>query len=237
MRQSSADIAGLRTLIVEPPAPRLVVVMLHGYAMMPEALAPFATSIGVPARFFIPEAPVVAVPEGRSWWAMDMEARSRALAGGPRDLFAEQPPGAPTARRRLMDFLTELRRQSGELPIVLVGFSQGGMLACDTFLRERPPVAALALLSSSRIAATEWEPFSHRLERLPVFISHGRQDADLAFSAGEALRDFARVAGANVTWVPFDEAHEIPLLVWRALKKFLMEVVRGASSDWAAPVS
>lgn len=192
--------------------------------MMPEALAPFASSIGVPAQFFIPEGPLVAVPEGRSWWAMDLEARARALAKGPRDLFADHPPGAPAARRRLVDFLAEVRGQSDARPIVLAGFSQGGMLACDTFLRERLPVAALALLSASRITVEEWQLLSHRLEQLPMLISHGRQDGDLAFSAGKALRDFAVQAGADITWVPFDEGHEIPLVVWRALKQFLLQI-------------
>jgi phospholipase/carboxylesterase len=28
-------------------------------------------------------------------------------------------------------------------------------------------------------------------------------------------------AGARVFWVPFDGGHEIPLVVWRGLRKFL----------------
>jgi phospholipase/carboxylesterase len=227
----STELAGLRTVVVESSkAAQLAVVMLHGYAMVPEALVPFATSIAVPARFYFPEGPVSAKPVGRAWWAMDLEARARALATGPRDLFGEHPAGVAAARRRLVGFLAEVQQQSNGLPIVLVGFSQGGMLACDAFLRERLPVAALALLSSSCISANEWEPLRHRLERLPMLISHGRHDADLAFSAGEALREFAERGGAQVTWIPFDEAHEIPLVVWRALKKFLMQVARADSS-------
>lgn len=222
--KSSAQIAGLRTIVVEPESPRLNVVMLHGYAMGPEALAPFATSIGVSARFYLPEALRSAHPEGRAWWDLDLAARAEALRVGPRDLFAEHPAGAAAARTALLELLAEIRKRSTTLPIALVGFSQGGMLACDTFLRAQPGIAALALLSASRIAVDEWTPLRHRLKRLPMLISHGRQDPDLAFAAGEALRDFATDAGADVTWVPFDEGHEIPLLVWRALKKFLVRV-------------
>jgi phospholipase/carboxylesterase len=98
------------------------------------------------------------------------------------------------------------------------------MLACDLLLRDQPPVAALALLSSSRIAADEWEPLGGRLRGLPVLVSHGRSDADLAFSAGEALRDFLVRGGAQVTWVPFEQGHEIPLPVWRSLRKFLLSL-------------
>jgi phospholipase/carboxylesterase len=222
MSGSSVTIAGLRTVVVTPRAEaHLAVVLLHGYAMVPEELAPFARSVGLPARFFVPEAPLAAQPTGRAWWDMDAEARARALATGPRDLYTEHPAGAPEARTRLLGLLEAVRAESGNLPVALVGFSQGGMLACDTLLRDRPSVAALGLLSSSRIAADEWEPLAGRLAGLPVLVSHGRADADLAFSAGEALRDLLAGGGARVTWVPFDTGHEIPLVVWRSLRKFL----------------
>ena len=207
MSEAPATIAGLRTIVVEPAAPPLLdVVMLHGYAMMPEDLAPFASSLGLPARFLFPEAPVEAIPAGRAWWDMDQEKKARQMAIGPR------------RRALLLEFLGATRQGR---PVALVGFSQGGMLACDTLLRERPDVAALALLSSSRISADEWAPLASRLAGLPVLVSHGQRDPDLAFAAGEALRDLLQRGGARVTWVPFDQAHEIPLVVWRALRKFL----------------
>ncbi len=224
MSESSDTIAGLRTVIVSSGAPRLTVVMLHGYAMTPEDLAPFAKSVGLPARFLLPEGPLAASPSGRAWWEMDLEARARALATGPRDLGAEHPAGAPAARAQLLRFLASARASLPDLPLVLVGFSQGGMLACDALLRERPAVAALALLSASRIAADEWEPLIERVQGLPVLVSHGRVDPDLAFSAGESLRDLLVRGGALVTWVPFDQGHEIPLVVWRHLRKFLTSV-------------
>lgn len=221
MSDRSVQVAGLRTIEVIPKVPpRLTVVVLHGYAMTPDDLAPFASSVGLPARFLFPEAPLHALPTGRAWWDIDPDARARALAAGPRDLFAEHPPGAASARKRLLDFLDALR-SDGDLPLVLAGFSQGGMLACDTLLREQLEVAALVLLSSSRIAADDWEPLIHRVQQIPVFVSHGRSDDDLAFSAGEALRDLLARGGADVTWIPFNSGHEIPLVVWRALRKFL----------------
>ena len=39
--------------------------------------------------------------------------------------------------------------------------------------------------------------------------------------AGERLRDHLQASGATVTWVSFEGGHEIPLVVWRALKRFL----------------
>jgi phospholipase/carboxylesterase len=98
------------------------------------------------------------------------------------------------------------------------------MLACDTVLCARQPVAGLALLSSSRIAFDEWLANGEALRDLPVLVAHGTYDPDLAFSAGEALRDFHRNSGARVTWQPFEGGHEIPLAVWRVLRRLITEL-------------
>jgi phospholipase/carboxylesterase len=216
------DIAGLRTLVISPRKPAsLIVVLLHGYAMGPSDLSPFAHSLKVPARFLVPEGPVAAIEGGHAWWEIDSTRRANALAAGPRDLHEEHPEGAALARGRLLSFLEVVTTLWSPRRVVLVGFSQGGMLACDTLLREQPNVDGLALLSASRIAASVWNPLMTRLRDLPVLVSHGRQDADLAFGAGEALRDAIAAGGGHVTWVPHEHGHEIPLIVWRQLRKFL----------------
>ncbi|MEP7325000.1 MAG: hypothetical protein ABI836_03550 [Gemmatimonadota bacterium] len=220
-REQTITLAGLRTIVVAAAEPELVVIMLHGYAMTPEDLAPFAHSMKIPAVFLVPEGPLAAWPAGRAWWEMDHERRALALERGPRDLHAEHPAGAPAARAGLLAFLAESGTRWKGCSRAIVGFSQGGMLACDTLLRERPDIARLALLSSSRIAADEWLPLVPRMRGLPVLVSHGRADDDLAFGAGCALRDLLQSGGAEMTWVPHDHGHEIPLVVWRALRKFL----------------
>lgn len=222
MTWRTETIAGLRVLVVAPErAVPLSVVMLHGYAMRPEDLAPFTTSLGVPAAYYLPEGPLQAEVEGRAWWPIDQERRARAMAVGPRDLAEEHPAGVAAARAQLRRLLQEVERRDAGRALVLVGFSQGGMLACDLVLRERPPIAGLALLSASRIAVDDWTPLAGALAGLPVLVSHGRHDPDLGFHAGERLRDMCRKAGAEVTWVPFEGAHGIPLVVWRALRRFL----------------
>jgi phospholipase/carboxylesterase len=221
MREETIELAGLRTIVVSPREPQLVVVMLHGYAMRPEDLAPFAHSLKVPAVFLVPEAPLAARPSGHAWWEMDHDRRASAPAEGPRDLHAEHPVDTAAARAGLLALLEESARRWNGCGRAIVGFSQGGMLACDTLLRNQPDVAMLALLSASRITADEWLPLVHRLRDLPVLVSHGRKDTDLAFGAGSALRDLLQSGGARVTWVPHNQGHEIPLVVWRALRKFL----------------
>jgi phospholipase/carboxylesterase len=202
------------------------VILLHGYDMRPEDLAPFGNSLKVPARFLFPQGPepvprMAAMRGGHSWWNIDFERRQQALRHGPRDLAGERPPGLDAARERLGNFLREVTLQYRPQRISLGGFSQGGMLACDWAIHGAIPVDSLVLMSTSRIDFQSWQHRGGRLHHMPVFISHGLHDEDLAFGAGERLRDFLTGAGAEVAWQPFEGGHEIPLVVWRALRSFL----------------
>ncbi len=214
------EIAGLRTIAIGDPAAALAVVVLHGRMMEAADLAPFAHSLGVAGYFLLPDGPLAATPRGRSWWPVDSEERARARAQGPLDLYAMEPAGRVEARALLAEICATIGR---DRRVALVGFSQGGMLAMDYALHHPRP-AALALLSSSCIAAADWTPRLPELRGLPVLVSHGRSDLELAFAAGERLRDAALAGGAAVTWVPFDGGHEIPLVVWRALRRFLRDL-------------
>jgi len=232
MREEELEIAGLRVVSVgDPEQAKQVVVLLHGFQMEPRDLSPFARSLGVPAWFLFPEAPLPAEPRGRAWWHIDAKLRDQALLKGPRDFAVQHPPDLPAARAKLTELVTALAPRIGARPFVLGGFSQGAMLTCDTVLRSTFPLSAMVLLSGSRIAFDEWEPLlSHgRLRDLPTLVAHGNGDADLAFTAGTALRDALTTAGADVTWQPFEQGHEIPLVVWRTLRKFLSSLPQRTS--------
>jgi phospholipase/carboxylesterase len=235
--ERTIEIGGLETTVVGDPATaELSVALLHGFAMEPADFTPFAHSIGVPGLFLFPRAPLAAYPQpgvatGWSWWQTDPIVRARSLALGARDFVDEHPAGlieARTTLRRFVDAAARLNSTRGhERPFVVGGFSQGGMVVCDAVLREPLPVAGLALLSASRIAFDEWQPLlAGALKKVPVFVSHGRGDEDLSFAAGERLRDCLLGAGADVTWQPFDDGHEVPLVVWRGLRNFLLGVAR-----------
>jgi phospholipase/carboxylesterase len=226
-REERIELGGLPAIAVgDPAAARVVVALAHGFQMEPADLSPFAHSIRAPAWFLFPEAPLVAEPRGRAWWFIDAKLRDEALQRGPRDFASQHPPDLPAARARLGAFWQAAKMAAGGRPLVVGGFSQGGMLTCDTFLRAPIDAAAMVLLSASRIAFDEWEPLlaARPFEALPVLVSHGQVDDDLAFSAGEALRDCLEAAGGDVTWLPFEQGHEIPLVVWRRLRALLLRL-------------
>jgi phospholipase/carboxylesterase len=189
--------------------------------MRPADLSPFAHSLGLPAFFLFPQGPLSSPGGGHAWWEVDEEARKAAIAAGSRDLTNEYPRGLAAARLQLGRFIDALVTEYGPRRTVIGGFSQGGMLALDWVLGGTRPPDGLILLSSSRLAIEDWLPQRNRLQNLPVFVSHGTTDADLAYAAGERLRDFVLESEARLTWVPFEGGHEIPLIVWRALRKFL----------------
>ncbi|HWU76405.1 MAG TPA: hypothetical protein VN043_07860 [Rhodanobacter sp.] len=224
--ETQTILAGLRTIVVGEVDAPIVIVMCHGYSMLPEELSPFAHTLGVSAQWFFPEGVVDAEPEpgvlrGRSWWKTDPVKRVSARASGPRDFANLQPADLPQARARFSAWLDEVLRLARRRPVIVGGFSSGGMLVLDTQLHAPRPLAALVLLSSTRIAFTQQKPLLSGLAGLPVLITHGRADDELAFAAGQALRDAAQAGGADVNWLAFEGGHEIPLVVWRGLRQFL----------------
>jgi phospholipase/carboxylesterase len=229
---SKSTIAGLRTRTITAEQPNnTAVVLLHGYAMQALDLAQFAQAMNLPATFYFPDGPHPVAGGGRCWWQIDRTAREAQQMIGPRDLYREHPPGREAARRCLHAFLNEVAQIPGQERIILGGFSQGGMLACEMALLERAPTDGLVLLSASRIAVDEWTPNRDALRGLPVFISHGHSDHDLAFDAGLELKRWVEQSGARVTWLPFDGGHQVPFVVWRGLRKFLSSVINLIEND------
>ena len=200
-----------------------VVVLLHGFMGSAGDLAPFARSLALNARFMFPEGPVDLAPQGRrgrAWWADDVDT-SRRDSPGPRDLSEFEPRGLAQARSALDNLLESVGTEAAASPIFLGGFSQGAMLSCDLALRSTRPIAGLVLFSGARICHAQWRPLYSRRCSLRVFISHGRYDDDLSFDVAEAFQAELAVAGWEVTWLPFDGGHEVPLVVWRAFKRWL----------------
>lgn len=214
------QVAGFDGLCVAPRGTsRAILVLLHGYAMEPEDLAPLAAAMGLPATLYMPRGIEAASPTGRAWWPDDTSRRSAQRVHGARDLHEEYPPGREALRERFAGLADALARRHPGLPMVLAGFSQGGMLATDLVLHEVLRPRALALLSTACVASAEWPSRAATLRGLPVLVAHGRHDPELAITAGQRLCERLAGAGAAVSWLPFEGGHIIPLAVWRALRR------------------
>src|SRR5690606_27282907 len=116
----------------------------------------------------------------RAWWMIDLERVERDIAtGSPGDRSGEIPAELAERRAQIAAMLDEAQARLG-VPagqLVLGGFSQVAMLACDVALAAERPLAGLVLLSGTLLAAEQWIPAMPRRSGLPVFQSHGRSDA------------------------------------------------------------
>jgi len=204
-----------------------LVVLLHGFGAPGDDLAPLWRVIDAPAgtRWAFPAAPLALEGMGyggRAWWMVDIERLIGAGERGNRDELArEAPPGMSDAHTQVVTMLDDLVAGLKPSKLVLGGFSQGAMLACDVALRTARPLAGIALLSGTLVAHDEWAPLAPRRRGLPVFQSHGTEDPILPYAQAEKLRDMLRDAGAAVTWVPFRGAHAIPGTVTDGLGKWM----------------
>jgi phospholipase/carboxylesterase len=211
-----------------------LVVLLHGFGAPGDDLVPLWRVLDVrgtlAVRYAFPEAPLdlgAAFGGGggaRAWWWVDLEARMRRqMHGGSAWEIDEVPEGLGRARSLVTAMLEEAVSTLQPSKLVLGGFSQGAMLSLDVALGSSVDLVGLALLSGTHIAAKEWAGHlaSGARRQLPVFMSHGREDALLPFTTAERLRDVLMAAGLEVTWLPFRGGHGIPPEVVEGLGAFL----------------
>lgn len=227
-----SELAGLEVELQQqaPGAPTAAVVLCHGYGAPGDDLVGLAPELVraqpslASVRFYFPQAPID-LGFGRAWWPIDMMAVQR-LQFDPnalREFRKLEPEGLAAARSKLLALVKQVADTTG-LPmnrIVLGGFSQGAMLACDVALRLEEAPAALVELSGTLLTEDVWREKAKRRAGLPVFQSHGRFDPILPFQAAEWLRDLLTESGLPVEFVPFDGPHTIGAEAFAKLGAFL----------------
>lgn len=207
-----------------------LIVLMHGYGAPGTDLVGLWRILDVPpeARFAFPEAPseMPGMFGARAWWMLDLERAERELAQGPRSYANEVPPGMEAATDQVVQMLAEMQ-DALDVPderLVVGGFSQGSMAACNAvFTRDVTP-AGLVVLSGTPVNLSAWKVGMGRRAGLRVLQSHGEQDPLLSFQAAEDLHDAMGEAGLRAQWVPFRGGHEIPVTVLEALAGFIKAV-------------
>ncbi|MGE0324683.1 MAG: alpha/beta hydrolase [Polyangiaceae bacterium] len=234
---------GVRLTALRPgETPRGLVVLMHGFGASGADLVPLGRQIPTPpgVRYAFPEAPVVIDPlfDARAWWPIDVAELERAMARGQhRDRTQDEPPELAAVSAQLEECLGEMRDELGMqgLPLILGGFSQGSMLACDIAARNKIPLRGLWVFSGTLLAEPRWQAgFAKRGEETPpmrVLQSHGRHDPLLSFAHAERLKAHFEAASLPLEWLPFNGQHELPQSLLSAAGKFLDEVFVGIGSD------
>jgi phospholipase/carboxylesterase len=207
-----------------------LVVLMHGFGASGTDLVGLWRVLEVPGsvRFAFPEAPH-AVPGmfgARAWWMLDLERAEQAMAEGPRSYADEIPPGMEEATDQVVQMIQAMQDELG-VPnerLIVGGFSQGSMAACNAVFTRGLSPAGLVVLSGTPVNLAAWKAGMGSHSGLPVFQSHGQHDALLSFQAAEELNKDMRDAGLATQWVAFRGGHELPVPVLEGLSRFLSAI-------------
>jgi len=110
--------------------------------------------------------------------------------------------------------------------LVLLGFSQGGVMAYDLALREPERFAGLVALSSwLPDALADALPCQPAHAELPTLVVHGTRDPMLPVDRGRSSRDRLLALGVPTTYREYEMEHEIRPEALRYLVEWLEERV------------
>jgi phospholipase/carboxylesterase len=202
----------------EGPFPTIVA--LHGWGASAHDLIGLAPVLhGGEALVLCPQGPVAfeAAPGmvGYGWFPISM--------GRPPD-----PAAFAKGAAALRAFLDEaLRRYPVDRrKLVLLGFSQGGVMAYDLALREPERFAGLVALSSwLPDALSDAIPRQAAHAELPTLAIHGTRDPMIPVDRGRASRDRLLALGIPTTYREYEMEHEIRPEALRLLVEWLDERV------------
>ena len=192
--------------IYEPPGagPHPTILTLHGRGANALDLLGLAPMLcGGKFLMICPQGPLETPigPEavGYAWYPMSM--------GGPPDVDA-----ILDSQKKLLEFLDECTKRYPIDPkkLVLLGFSQGGVMAHSLALAHPESFAALATLST-------WLPkelvarmkVSEAVQSLPTLVQHGTQDPMIEVNRARDSVEQLRALRVPLTYREYDMGHEI----------------------------
>ncbi|RYE09215.1 MAG: phospholipase [Hyphomicrobiales bacterium] len=168
-------------------APKQLMVLLHGYGADGNDLI----SLGVQWRELWPEMLFVS-PNAPD--VCDMSSSGYQWFPLATDRIAGRIEGAARARPVIVNFLIDLWAQSGVLPqhTVLVGFSQGAMMALHVGTSLDQQLAGIVAFSGAFVPAEGFE--AGKFAKPPVALIHGDQDGVVD---PQLSQDAAELLGGN----------------------------------------
>lgn len=188
--------------------PQYSIIWLHGLGADGQDFVSVADELNLSAavRYIFPHAPrrPVTVNGGfvmRAWYDIagdDMAARQD--AAGIRD--------SQNAVETLI--AQEVARGIAPSHIFLAGFSQGGVIALHTALRQTAPLGGvLALSTYLPLAESVSAEAGANVRQTPIFMAHGRNDPVVPYQLGVASRDALLGFGCIVEWHEYAMPHSV----------------------------
>jgi phospholipase/carboxylesterase len=208
--------------VIPPGAP--VIVTLHGLGTNADDLVPFCEQLKLPhCRFVLPDAPLhlAGYPEGAYAW-YDFQAHNRKEIEQSRDYlfkvldrFSDDPnlrpsPGVEKKPR----------------PVVLMGFSQGGVMSLEAGLNYKGKIAAV--VSMSGYMPDPWATLTKAEApfETPILLIHGTEDQVVPVDGSRHVAEALKQTGyTSVKLKEFPMGHTITMESLTEVSKFLRETL------------
>lgn len=105
--------------------------------------------------------------------------------------------------------------------LIVVGFSQGAVLACALTLSRPDLMAATAVLSGCLPAHRGFSVEEKAIAGHHIFIGHGTEDPGMRIEMGREARDYLASAGASVDYHEYPMGHQVSLDELHDLRRWL----------------
>lgn len=189
------------------------VVVLHGRGVTGEDLVPLAGELRLPnLRFIFPDAPFSFPGFDHGW------------------CWYESTPdhdGLTNSRRLLFDLLRGLE-QEGVAPgqTVLLGFSQGAVMALDVGVRYPKRLGGIIALSGYLCAPEALrEEKSPAAAGLPILMAHGSEDDVLPVQWARTATNALKAEGFQVKFLEYPMGHQIVMEEVEEVRAFLRAIL------------
>lgn len=222
---------GLRFVQVDPDDDNgqlPLIVAVHGRGADATDLGGLAPEISPTGyRWVLPQGPLP-VPFAPNWvgWAWY-------------ELGETQDQTVVASRDRLAGFIDDTIQRL-DVPrdrVVLMGFSQGAVMALHVGLFSPEPFAAVVAMSGHLPAAETLVPvLSERVGRR-VLVVHGTADETLPIERGRRIREVLLAAGLNPEYHEFQMGHQITPESLAVVREFVVRVLPPGEGARPSPVS
>ena len=189
-----------------PSSPPPLLVTFHGYGSHMGDLHGLKDLLD--GRFHVcsPQAPIdlaaMGMPGGWAWFNLSFT---------PTEGIGYDADGALDAITTAEQFVLEQQHRLGCTRVVLLGFSQGAMLAHALLLRNTIQPIGIAACSGRMVDDVFGDASGHAnaLKDMPIFASHGRFDDVIPVQSGRDIRDWYGATDARLEYHEYDMAHGI----------------------------
>lgn len=207
-----------------PGQHKATIIWLHGLGDSGHGFAPIAPELKLPAelgvKFIFPHAPVRPVTinngmEMRAWYdikSMDMESRADLegvkLSADTVANLIEQEIAAGTPADKIM----------------LIGFSQGGVIALHLGTRFDKSLAGIVALSTYMSAPQTLQAEKHSAnQNTPILFCHGQQDEVVPLFLGRSAYQTLIENDYKVQWKEYVMQHNVCLPEIKDISKFIQQ--------------